>query len=128
MSFNYYVRNPAGTSIPVSLKMKQDCWLSTPRSRSLICGPQLLLSCHFSSCPFPAIAAAISLCLEHTFMCTCHSRVTKIPDALQFCKGSKKKNQKNPAKPVITIEGSYGSSITYLHGQEANLPRCRYSQ
>ena len=62
-------------------------------------------------------------------MCTCHSRATKIPDALQFCKESKKKKpKKKTAKPVITIEGSYGSSITYLHGQEANLSRCRYSQ
>lgn len=36
MSFNYYVRDPAGTSIPVSLKMKQDCWLSTPRSLTFV--------------------------------------------------------------------------------------------
>ena len=36
MSFNYYVRDPAGTSIPVSLKMKQDYWLSTPRSLTFV--------------------------------------------------------------------------------------------
>ena len=33
---NYYVRDPAGTSIPVSLKMKQDSWPSIPRSPTFV--------------------------------------------------------------------------------------------
>ena len=132
MSFNYYVRDPAGTSIPVSLKMKQDCWLSTPRSLTFVADlwPATSVIMSLLVLPFSSDRRSYQSVLGayiHVYLSLSCNENTWCFTILQGEQKEKTKKKKT-AKPVITIEGSYGSSITYLHGQEANLSHCRYSQ
>ena len=68
----FHLRDSAGTSIPVSWKMKQDCLQSTPRSRWMEADlwPATSVGTQHITLPVLQRMPFASLCLGQTVMCS----------------------------------------------------------